>query len=235
MVQWLLKVVQNWFKVAVIVFAITVTYTTNLIAIEKEVTKGGEVTGGGEVTVGKTYPVIEPDMYEELMSKVKQYDWSKVFDKEKILDKVKKWHPGRSKLPLCEVPDRVFKVDLTWTLPYDIKDIDGNIIYPKGYTFNPLDYVVMPAKLVIINGEDINQVKWFEKSRYKGAPGVMLLITDGSWYDLSVRFKQAVYVALPEIIKRFRITCVPSLVEQEGNMMKVTEVNVKKETKRERK
>mgnify|MGYP001117796549 FL=1 len=179
----------------------------------------------GEYTIGKTYPVVESDIYDELMAKVRSYDWSKVFDKDRFVEKVKKWKP--SVISLSRAPEnRTFTVDLTWTLPYDIKDIDGKVIYPKGYIFNPLDYVVMPTQLVIINGEDEDQVKWFKSSPYGKAPAVMLLITDGSWFELSSKLKRAVYWAVPQIIEGFRIKHLPSVVYQKGNRMVVEEVKI---------
>jgi len=60
-------------------------------------------------------------------------------------------------------------VDMTYTLPADLLDADGKTIYPKGFTFNPLDYVTFRRGLVILNGNDSEQLRWFEKSPYTKA------------------------------------------------------------------
>lgn len=33
---------------------------------------------------------------------------------------------------------------------------DGKLLYPKGYTFNPLTYVSMPQRLIVVHSRDLN-------------------------------------------------------------------------------
>ena len=53
--------------------------------------------------------------------------------------------------------ERTFLVDMTYTLDRDIADEKGNVVYPKGYTFNPLDYITYPGTLVILDGNSPTQ------------------------------------------------------------------------------
>jgi hypothetical protein len=48
--------------------------------------------------------------------------------------------------------NRTFKVHMSYTLEFDIPDGKGGVLYPKGYSFNPLDYVTYPGVLVVIDG-----------------------------------------------------------------------------------
>ena len=44
-----------------------------------------------------------------------------------------------------------------FALSFDIPDKDGNILYPAGYTFNPLEYLRLPSRLIIVAE---NQLDW---------------------------------------------------------------------------
>mgnify|MGYP000439194096 CR=1 FL=1 len=133
-------------------------------------------------TVGTTYPVAEPDALEEILEAARKVDWSKVFDRSKWAERLRSFKPPQ----LPELPraarDRVRPVDLTWTLPFDIPRVNEKgeivgILYPRGYAFNPLDYVTYPGVLVILDGEDPLQLSWFERSPYFDDPKARLLIT----------------------------------------------------------
>ena len=122
--------------------------------------------------------------------------------------------------------DRTFLVDMTYALERDIKDDKGNIIYPAGYTFNPLNYVAYPRTLVILNGKRPEQIRWFEESPYAKDAQVTLLLTDGFYSELSRSLKRPVFYASTKLIEAFRIQAVPSVVRQSGAYMEVTEVLV---------
>lgn len=172
---------------------------------------------------GITYPIAERDALEEIQEKVKKVDWSRFFNKEKISNLVRRYKPrSLPQLPVAR-EDKVFTVDLTFRLEFDIPDGKGGILYPEGYTFNPLDYVVLPNTLVFINGADEEQLKWFRDSEYYKDPKVMLLITDGSYYKVSQKLHRAVFYADRTIIERLKINAQPSVLRQKGRVMEVRE------------
>ena len=128
--------------------------------------------------------------------------------------------------------DRVRLVDISYTLDFDIPDGKGNILYPKGFTFNPLDYIVYPRTIVVINGSDRKQVEWLKKSSYLKNLSTVLLITDGSYYDLATELGMAVYYANSLIVERFNLMSVPRIIVQKNNLLEVTEVNVESRSKK---
>jgi hypothetical protein len=73
-------------------------------------------------------------------------------------------------LPRARVSRR-FAVDMTFTLEQELRDEEGRVLYPKGYTFNPLEYVSLSGGLVVIDGSDAEQVAWFKASPYHGTSG----------------------------------------------------------------
>ena len=175
---------------------------------------------------GATYPVIERDAMSDLMERVRQVDW-------------KRWMSGlrhdvetyllldlpEEKLPRAR-HDTAFMVDPTYTLPFDIPDGKGGILYPKGYTFNPLDYVSLPGAIVFIDGADRKQVLWFKKSPYAKSGVVILLLTGGSYMKVERELERPVFYANERIVKRFRVTALPAIVFQRGKLLEVSEIKI---------
>lgn len=174
--------------------------------------------------VGKVYSIKERDALEEVEAKAKTVDWKKEFGKIKP----EKYRPKDLRnLPRAQKSSS-FLVDMTYTLDMDIPDGKGGILYPKGYTFNPLDYIPFRKVMVVINAEDKDQVSWFKKSPYAGRVEVMLLITDGSFVDTAKAVKHPVFYAMGKLVDRFNLKAVPSIVRQDGRFMLVEEVLVPK-------
>ncbi len=180
-------------------------------------------------TFGTVYDIVEKDALKELEDKAKSVDFSKAVDRNALVKKARNFTPEDVKEMKAIGPagkDRTFFVDMAYTLERDIKDDKGNIIYPAGYTFNPLSYVAYPTTLIILNGKRPEDVRWFEESSYAKDARVTLLLTDGSYSDLSRSLKRPVFYASTRLIEAFRIQAVPSVVRQSGIYMEVTEVRI---------
>ena len=180
-------------------------------------------------TFGTVYDIVEKDAIKELEEKARSVDFSSAVDRNALVKKARNFTPEDVNEMKAIGParkDRTFLVDMTYTLERDIKDDKGNIVYPAGYRFNPLSYVAYPRTLVILNGKQPGQVRWFENSPYAKDAQVTLLLTDGSYGELSKSLKRPVFYASARLIEVFRIQAVPSIVRQLGAYMEVTEVFV---------
>lgn len=177
-------------------------------------------------TFGATCPIAEKDAIEEIEEKASQTDWSKHFNKEKMEKAVKDYQPEN----LVRLPrageTRSFKVDMTYTLDFDITDHHGQILYPKGFRFNPLDYMDFPQTLVVIDTTDEDQVAWLKSSEHVYT--ATILITDGAFWDLSNSLGRALFYADKQIVERFGLKAVPSIIKQSGRYMEVKEIAIKK-------
>lgn len=182
---------------------------------------------------GKTYEIVEKDALTEIEERAKAVDWGKVFDSAR--EKLKNFQPPDIARLSDAKEDRVFYVDMSYTLPYDIRDHDNNLLYPKGYTFNPLDYITYPNILVFINGSRDDHIKWFMESEYVNDHRVMLLLSDGSYYEVMRKLKRPVFYLTKQIKDRFHLQAVPSIVKQSGKKMEVKEVALKKRRKETKK
>ncbi|MFV9690113.1 MAG: hypothetical protein ACNY01_04010 [Desulfobacteria bacterium] len=175
-------------------------------------------------TFGNTYLIAEKDAIEEMKQKAAQTDWSKHLDKEKQAKAIKNFRPqGLRSLPRVTDPE-TFQVDMTYSLEFDITDQRGVIIYPKGFTFNPLDYMDYPRTLVFIDGSDKDQVQWLKSSEYVGT--AMILVTDGVFWDVRNELNRHVYYATNQIIDRLGVRAVPSIAYQSGRYMEIKEIDV---------
>jgi len=172
-------------------------------------------------TFGMTYRISERDAQAEIEERARQVDWSKVLDKRKVENY--QGPPDRVSLPRAK-RNRSFPVDMTYTTVIDVPDGKGGILYPKGYTFNPLDYVTYPKTLVVIDGSDQEQVKWLAASEYDKRLDVTLLLTEGSFGTLSMRVSRPLFYADRKMIERLKLKAVPSVIKQKGRLMEVTEV-----------
>lgn len=177
---------------------------------------------------GRIYPISEPDMLEELRTKAASVDWNKIVDKEKQKEKIKNFKPETLvSLPTAK-QDRAYLVDMTYTLDVDLPDGKGGLLYPKGYSFNPLDYTQLRGKLIVIDGSDPRQVAWFDASPYRDDINIKLLLTGGSYYQLMEKFRRPVFYYMQPMAIRLQVEAVPAIVEQAGKMLKVTEVGLEK-------
>lgn len=173
--------------------------------------------------VGKVYPIAEKSALEEIKERAANIDWGKHLSKIKPED----YRPANKvSLPRATKPS-VRMIDMTYTLDMDIPDGKGGILYPRGYTFNPLDYISYPRTIVVINAKDKAQSKWFATSGFAQRADVLLMITDGAFVDVIKNTKRPVYYADSRITDKFKIRSLPSVVKQSGRAMEVTEYVVK--------
>ena len=180
-------------------------------------------------TYGAIYAIIEEDAIGHLKKAIAGFDMEK-FRKSQI-EKIRNFKPkDLVDLPVARA-DSVFKVDMTGTIPDDIVGINGEIIYPKGYRYNPMEYVFMRRILVFINGKDERQIQWYKKSPYTTDMRTMLLITDGSYWEVKNKLKTMVYYANRKIIDRMGIKAVPSVAVQNKTELEVREYAIRKEEK----
>jgi conjugal transfer pilus assembly protein TraW len=181
-------------------------------------------------TTGATYSVVEPDILAELKQRAVQADRS--IDKKKLRNQMKRYQPASLyKLPRASA-NRSKMVDMTYTLDRDLVDGDNKVIYPKGYTYNPLDYITVPGGLVVIDGDDPEQVKWFKKSPYFENHQARLLISDGYVFELIEKLQRPVFYLTNDIAERLQLSAVPSLIFQQGNKMQVQEFKIDKKNEK---
>lgn len=199
-------------KIAVAAIGISVLLTSAVYAANPAV-------------LGRTYEIREKDALQAIEDAAKKVDWQKVFN-EKKMEAFKKYQPKDLRRLPRATEDASYMVDMTYTLDIDVPDGRGGILYPKGYTFNPLEYVKYPGTIVVIDASDEEQVDWFNNSEYARMMQTRLLISDGAHYDAAEAVDRPVFYLREKMADRFKLRAVPSVVKQNGKYMEVQLINV---------
>jgi len=175
---------------------------------------------------GAVYPVAEPDIRIDIKHKAAQ-KWEQ--QKKKHQEKIDDYQPANlHQLPRAE-QNRSFAVDMTYTLDRDLTDKDGKILYPKGYRFNPLNYMNFTIGLVVIDGDDPVQVSWFKESPYSSNHKMKLLLSGGHAQSMIPELNRAVFYLDTEVADRFQLAAVPCVAVQRDNHIEVTEFLIEEE------
>ncbi|PZU07822.1 conjugal transfer protein TraW [Sphingomonas sp.] len=173
-------------------------------------------------TIGRTWPIAEPDALAEIEAKVATLpsDMSKAFGPRD------KWTALKAASLGVAGTDRIRSVIPFYTLEFDITLPDGKTLYPKGFTFNPLTYVKLPQRLVVVHPRDLS---WALRSAR--ASDFILLSALGSQngdaIDLSEKTGRPIYILEERVKQRLGLTVAPVIVEQSGTRLILTEYGPK--------
>ena len=173
---------------------------------------------------GRVYPVVEENILTRIKSKAASIDWEKVYDRKNIKKKLNNIKPGDAVTLPRSFRDRVSYPDMSYTLDHDIINYDGIMIYPKGYTFNPMDFMRLFNTYVVISGNDKNQIEWWNHSKYISDKKVMLIVTEGPRIDMINQYNRPVYYLKKVMADRFKLKVAPSIITQVGRRIKVQEI-----------
>jgi len=172
---------------------------------------------------GTTYPISERDAYEEIMERVKRANLAGRF---LLLRKHIVEHTTVSNQLGRATRDRMYRLSIRFQLPFDIKDHNGRVIYPQGYTFNPLEYVRFPFTLVFFDSTSKKELEWLKKSGLLDRYDTILITTRGSVFDASKLTGRIVYLGDEKILRYFSIEKTPSIIYQDGETMILKEIGV---------
>jgi hypothetical protein len=175
--------------------------------------------------LGKTYQIAEPDAYEEILEAAKKVDLEKY--KKALQESIKKYAVvDEFKIPYAkETRTRYFEP--RYELPFDIVDANGRVIYPKGFTFNPLQYMTLYGVFVFFDAGNTLHLNWLKKEGYTKRLDVMFIAVKGNVVEASRVLKAPVYKASKIILERFDVKKIPSIIRQNGGYLEITEVGMK--------
>lgn len=106
-----------------------------------------------ERIVGKTYPILEPNPFDEIATRAAKIDIEQIGK-----DAIKK-QAFIKQLKANTLP-RTTESTVRTIIPQakafaDIYGPNGAILYPKGFTFNPLEYRSFIGRIIVMDQEDI--------------------------------------------------------------------------------
>lgn len=158
--------------------------------------------------IGQTYDIEEPDALTEIEQKVASVDWNKALNKP-----TEQWGALQgSSLPYA-TETRSRSVVPFYTTEFEITDQTGKVTYPKGFTFNPLEFVTLPQRIVII---DPRQESWLA-DHVKASD--QIIFTQGNVLKAKERLQVPIFILDEKTRSRLDIKVVPTIVEQKGKML----------------
>ncbi|WP_105604422.1 TraU family protein [Cronobacter sakazakii] len=172
-------------------------------------------------TLGQVYDIAEPDALAEIQQRVRSVDWSKELNKNRDSWGAFKGIP----LPFAKVTQTRTHVPF-YTSVIDVPDKNGRIIYPKGYTFNPLQYVHLPQRIVVISP---GQEEWLKE---KVQPTDMILYTHGDVIRKSESLDRPAFILDSSLQQRLDVKVTPTIIHQEGAHLVIDEYEWSPDKKR---
>ncbi len=180
-------------------------------------------------THGRVYPLIEEDLVEVMMARaqaeVDSGQWERTIEAWRDQARARAARPKGIILPRA-AQDRSFHYDPSIILSHDIRDASGALLYAKGTQVNPLDFVSMTQGLILIDGDDPEQIDWMLGLEDLAAFKVVL--TNGPILDLMQRLDHRLYFDQHQrLVNKFGVKALPVRIYQDGqHHLRVDEVAI---------
>ncbi len=171
---------------------------------------------------GNTYPVEEDDLLQLIQTRIKLPEYQNKM--KKMLSKIGKNIYNLNKYDgyfSKAEEDTTYYINPELVLEEDIVDHKGNVLFSKGTVFNPADYVPLTGKYIFIDGKDNDQVLYALAGDFR-----KIILTSGDLLELSKKHRHRFYFINDSLIERFQIKRVPSILEQEGRLLRVSEKSI---------
>ncbi|BDQ68432.1 MULTISPECIES: TrbC family F-type conjugative pilus assembly protein [Shewanella] len=180
---------------------------------------------------GATFPVKELSLIEQIKRRMETIDWE-----QKKQAATQNYWKKRAKFPLeLAAKDDVFYIDPTVTIKRDVINRAGVVLARAGSKFNPL--AEMPnayLRLYILDPTDPKQLAWLDTKKesfdYRDQIIINQLDAERGWdglAELRRRYGRDVFLLEQELITKFALKAVPSIVSMENNFIKVSEYSVR--------
>ena len=172
-------------------------------------------------TIGRTWPIAEPDALAEIEARTAKLPTD-------LLAKYgprSSWSAMKSASLAPATKSQTRYVVPFYTLDTEIRLPTGELLYPKGYTFNPLSYVTLPQRLVVVHPRDLG---WALKTARLTD---FILLAAGSARDddaitLSERTGRAIFILEERVKDRLNLKAAPVIIAQVGAKLELTEVRL---------
>lgn len=171
---------------------------------------------------GPTFAIEEKNLLEVIQAKLQdlQKQGKIATINNQIIEKVK--HSALNPTPInlataTEYKARIF--DPTYVVQKDITDHQGQMIAKAGTKVNPLDHFQWGTPMVLINGEDPDQI-----SLAKTMKGKWVLVKGSPFKVAKDENKQVYFDQRGRIVRHFGIARVPSKISQQGKALLIEEI-----------
>jgi len=146
-------------------------------------------------SVGKRYEFAEEDAIKQIKDYLSgiNIDAFKRREKERLLSELKKRYTNFacSGIPHAE-KTRTYFTPAIYTLPFDIPDPahPGKVLYPRGYTFNVLDYASFDGSFLIVDAARREELKRLPDLIKQAPKPVRVLLVGGDWIKIARQYEK---------------------------------------------
>ncbi len=181
---------------------------------------------------GATWPVAEPDLLAQIEARLvameRSGELARLEDEARAnaRRKLEEPDPAPGIAPAREERSRLF--DPAITVARDIRTPDGAPIAAAGTRVNPLERMTLARDLLFVDGRREVEIAWaLAREEESGSP-VKIVLLAGRPLELMRRHRRPFFFDQGgRLAARFGLRFTPSLVEQEGAQLRITEIPVK--------
>lgn len=172
-------------------------------------------------TIGRTWAIAEPDALAEIEARTAKLPP----DMRAKYGPRSSWSAMKAASLTPATKSQTRSVVPFYTLDTEIRLPTGELLYPKGYSFNPLSFVTLPQRLVVVHPRDLG---WALRTARLTD---FILLAAGSARDddaitLSERTGRAIFILEERVKDRLNLTVAPVIITQVGQKLELTEVRL---------
>ena len=153
------------------------------------------------IVVGDTYPVREQSMQSVIEEKVSQVDL-----KSTLSQYTESYHRGFD-IPYAR-RDKTRRYTPWYENEFELKDPDGEVLFPRHFRFNPLERIILPYRILFFDYTQLDWAKAYAKTTDK------LILTKGDVWEAREFLGAKVYLLDPRTHSRLKIQAIPSIYHQ---------------------
>lgn len=183
--------------------------------------------------IGPTYEISEPHLLKMIEQRLREKERTGELQRLEEEAKTRGVEAVTNPQPVAGIrttqTTRTFYMDPSFTLDRNILDAQGRLLFPAGTRKNPLEIVSLSKHLLFFDARDGRQVSRARElmATYQGR--VKPILTGGSYLDLMKSWRIPVYYDQQGLLtRRFGIHQVPALVSQEGQRLRIDELEITK-------
>lgn len=179
---------------------------------------------------GKTYPIGEQDLVKVIETKLDNMQKNGKFGELEKNMKARAQSAIERPVPVAgitkTVHERKYIFNPSITVAENLYDHQGQLIHQKGSVLNPLDQVSLTKPILMIDGDDNNQIEWALQQE-KTIGKATLILAKGPVMALRKKLNREVFFDQQGTIsKRFMIKQVPARIQQQGKQLLIEELQV---------
>jgi len=178
---------------------------------------------------GNVFEITETPIYEMIRNKLKEKEAAGELDelnemfKKRVIEGVER-PPAVQGLSEAKEPNH-YMFDPSIEIGRDIDDGRGNLLAKAGTVINPLQHVGLGDDLLFVRGDKTSHMDLAIELREARDGGLKVIFVDGA--PLEAMRNHGFRIFFDQggaMVRRFEITKVPALVEQEGLLLKISEI-----------